>query len=204
MPAGTALHAPSRTLPSPVLIRRVPPGSHLPSALWFAPTLFWFSASDGALLTVTLLGAAASVLLVLNLAPRISIAVALVCFLSFIGSAEDFASYQSDGMLLEAAFISLFVAPRGLRPRLGASDPSSRLATFLLVWEWFRIYFESGIVKILSGDLQWKSFTAMDHYYENGPLPTWIGWFFQQQLPHGFHAFTVGLIFLFELVIVWS
>jgi len=76
MPAGTALHSPSRTLPSPVLIRRVPPGSHLPSALWFAPTLFWFSASDGALLTITLLGAAASVLLVLNLAPRLAIAVA--------------------------------------------------------------------------------------------------------------------------------
>ncbi|HZW89105.1 MAG TPA: lipase maturation factor family protein, partial [Myxococcaceae bacterium] len=148
-------------------------------------------------------GAAASVLLVLNLAPRISIAVALVCFLSFIGSAEDFASYQSDGMLLEAAFISLFVAPRGLRPRLGAADPSSRLATFLLVWEWFRIYFESGVVKLLSGDAQWKTFTAMDHYYENGPLPTWIGWHVQQLLPHGFHAFTVGLIFLFELVIVW-
>ena len=105
----------------------------MPKALWFAPTLFWFSASDGALLTITLLGAAASVLLVLNLAPRLAIAVAGVCFLSFIAAAQDLASYQSDGMLLEAAFISLFLAPRGLRPRLGAADPSSRLATFLLI-----------------------------------------------------------------------
>jgi lipase maturation factor 1 len=175
----------------------------MPKALWYAPTLFWISSSDGALLALTLLGAVASVLLVLNLAPRISLAVAMVCFLSFIGTAQDFASYQSDGMLLEAAFISLFVAPRGLRPRLGATDPPSRLPVFLLVWEWFRIYFESGVVKILSGDAQWSSFTAMDHYYENGPLPTWLGWYVQQRLPHGFHAFTVGLIFLFELVIVW-
>jgi len=106
-------------------------------------------------------------------------------------------------MLLEAAFISFFLAPRGLRPRLGAGDPPSRLALFLLVWEWFRIYFESGVVKILSGDPQWRSLTAMDHYYENGPLPTFIGWYVQQLLPHGFHAFTVVLTFAFELAIAW-
>ncbi|HEY1907073.1 MAG TPA: lipase maturation factor family protein [Myxococcaceae bacterium] len=199
----TGLLGPRGILPAGAYLAQLHEAFGMPRALWYAPTLFWISSSDGALLAVTFLGAAASVLLVLNLAPRISIAVALVCFLSFIGSAEDFASYQSDGMLLEAAFISLFVAPRGPRPRLGAADPSSRLATFLLVWEWFRIYFESGVVKILSGDAQWSSFTAMDHYYENGPLPTWLGWHIQQQLPHGFHAFTVGLIFLFELGIVW-
>ena len=55
---------------------------------------------------------------------------------------------------------------------------------FLLLWEWFRIYFESGVVKLLSGDPQWRTLTAMDHYYENGPLPTWIGWYVQQCLPH--------------------
>jgi Lipase maturation factor len=199
----TGLLGPSGILPAGSYLQAVRQALGTAKALWFAPTLFWISASDGALLAVTLAGAAASVFLVLNLAPRLSIVVATVCFLSFIGTAQDFASYQSDGMLLEAAFISLFLAPRGLRPRLGATDPHSRLAIFLLLWEWFRIYFESGVVKLLSGDLQWKSLTAMDHYYENGPLPTWIGWHVQQRLPHAFHAFTVGLIFLFELVIVW-
>ena len=199
----TGLIGPRGILPAGEYLAAVRQAFCMPKALWFAPTLFWLSSADGALLTVTFLGAAASVLLVLNLVPRLATAVAAVCFLSFIGAAQDFASYQSDGMLLEAAFISLFLAPRGLRPRLGAAAPSSRLAVFLLVWEWFRIYFESGVVKLLSGDAQWKSFTAMDHYYENGPLPTWIGWHVQQNLSHGFHAFTVGLIFLFELGIVW-
>jgi len=199
----TGLIGPRGILPTGEYLVEVRQVLGMPKALWVAPTLFWIASSDGALLAVTLLGAAASVLLVLNLAPRLCIAVALLCFLSFIGTAQDFASYQSDGMLLEAAFISLFVAPRGLRPRLGAADPPMRPAIFLLVWEWFRIYFESGVVKLLSGDVQWKSFTAMDHYYENGPLPTWIGWYVQQRLSHGFHAFTVGVIFLFELVIVW-
>jgi lipase maturation factor 1 len=197
----TGLIGPRGILPAGEYLAEVRRAFGMAEALWFAPTLFWLSASDVALLAVVLLGAAASVLLVLNVAPRLCVAVAAVCFLSFIGAAQDFASYQSDGMLLEAAFISFFLAPRGLRPRLGAADPPSPLALFLLLWEWFRIYFESGLVKLLSGDLQWRSLTAMDHYYENGPLPTWLGWYVQQRLPHGFHAFTVVLIFAFELVI---
>ena len=199
----TGLLGPRGILPAGEYLVEVRQAFGLLKGLWFAPTLFWISASNAALLTVTFLGALASVLLVLNVAPRVSIAVAGICFLSFIGAAQDFASYQSDGMLLEAAFLSLFLAPRGLRPRLGPADPAPRLAIFLLVWEWFRIYFESGVVKLLSGDLQWRTLTAMDHYYENGPLPTWIGWSFQQRLSHGFHAFTVVLILVFELAIVW-
>src|SRR5262249_30149646 len=198
----TGLLGPRGILPAGEYLAEVHQVFGLLKGLWFAPTLFWISASNDALLAVTFLGGAASLLLVLNVAPRIGLAVAGICFLSFIGAAQDFASYQSDGMLLEAAFISLFLAPRGLRPHLGAADPAPRLAIFLLVWEWFRIYFESGVVKLLSGDLQWRTLTAMDHYYENGPLPTWIGWFFQQRLSHGFHAFTVVLILAFELAIV--
>jgi len=104
--------------------------------------------------------------------------------------------------LLEAGFISLFFAPRGIRPRLGATNPGSRASLFLLQWEWFRIYFESGAVKLLSGDPQWRHFTAMDQYYQNGPLPTWIGWY-AQQLPHWFHAGTVYATLAMELGLVW-
>jgi hypothetical protein len=98
--------------------------------------------------------------------------------------------------------VSLFFAPRGLRPGLGASQPPSRASLFLLQWEWFRIYFESGVVKIASGDVQWRTLTAMDHYYETGPLPTWIAWH-AHQLPHAFHAATVIATFLIELGVVW-
>jgi len=172
-------------------------------ALWYTPTLFWLGSTDRALLAVVALGALSSLILIFNVAPRAAIAVAGICFLSFIAAAQDFASYQSDGMLLEAAFLSLFLAPRGVRPGLGAQDPPSRFSVFMLLWEWFRIYFESGVVKILSGDEQWRSLTALDHYYENGPLPSWLGWYVQQELPHSFHAATVVTVFLVELVLVW-
>jgi len=130
------------------------------------------------------------------------LAICLVCFLSFVSAAQDFSGYQSDGMLLEAGFIALFFAPRGFRPGWGESTPPSRASLFLLQWEWFRIYFESGMVKLASGDPQWRNFTAMDEYYQNGPLPTWIGWYVQH-LPHWFHAGTVYATLALELGLVW-
>ena len=172
------------------------------SRFWFAPTLLWFSASSHILLALCWAGMLAAVLLVFNISPRAMLVLCLVCFLSFVSAAQDFSGYQSDGMLLEAGFISIFFAPRGLRPGWGEASRPSRASLFLLQWEWFRIYFESGMVKLASGDPQWRNFTAMDEYYQNGPLPTWIGWYVQH-LPHWFHAGTVYATLALELGLVW-
>jgi hypothetical protein len=171
-------------------------------SFWYAPTLLWFSNGNALLVALCWAGMAASLLLVLDIWPRAMLIVCFICFLSFVSAAQDFSGYQSDGMLLEAGFISLFFAPRGIRPGLGAINPGPRASLFLLQWEWFRIYFESGAVKLLSGDPEWRHFTAMDQYYQNGPLPTWIGWY-AQQLPHWFHAGTVYATLAMELGLVW-
>jgi len=42
----------------------------------------------------------------------------------------------------------------------------------------------------------------MDEYYQNGPLPTWIGWY-MQHLPHWFHASSVFATLALELGLVW-
>src|SRR5258708_32112773 len=102
---------------------------------------------------------------------------------------------------LVAIYFSAFFAPPGFRPGLGQLYPVSRASLFLLQWEWFRIYFESGVVKLLSGDPEWRHFRAMDEYYQNGPLPTWVGWYVQH-LPHGFHAGTVYAALALELGLV--
>jgi hypothetical protein len=165
---------------------------------WFAPTLLWISGNNHLLMAMCWAGLIASLGLVFNLWPRGMLAACFVCFLSFVAAAQDFSSYQSDGMLLEAGFISFFFAPPGWRPGLGGSDPPSRASLFLLRWEWFRIYFESGVVKLASGDYSWRHYTAMDDYYQNCPLPSWIGWYVQH-LPHRFHAGSVGYTFVVEL-----
>ncbi|HUK29619.1 MAG TPA: lipase maturation factor family protein, partial [Candidatus Acidoferrum sp.] len=168
----------------------------------YAPTLLWFSTGSHMLLALCWVGMAASLLVALNLWPRATLAICFICFLSFVSAARDFSGYQSDGMLLEAGFIALFFAPAGFRPRFGAASPPSRISMFLLQWEWFRIYFESGVAKLASGDPEWRHFTAMDEYYQNGPLPTWIGWYVQH-LPHWFHAGATGLTLGIELGLVW-
>jgi hypothetical protein len=170
--------------------------------LWYAPTVLWLASGPHMLIAMCWVGMAASLLLLLNLWPRGMLAICFVCFLSFVSAAQDFSGYQSDGMLLEAGFIALFFAPRGFRPGFGMASPPSRASLFLLQWEWFRIYFESGVAKIIGGDPEWRHFTAMDEYYQNGPLPTWIGWYVQH-LPHWFHASSAFATLALELVLVW-
>ena len=125
-----------------------------------------------------------------------------IVFLSFIGALQAFSSYQSDGMLLGAGFISFSSRRRDSVP-VGANAirPPAPVGS-LLLFEWFTIYFESGIAKIASGDPEWRHLTAMDDYYQNGPLPTWIAWY-AQHLPHWFHVGSAGLTLALELVLIW-
>ena len=194
------LISPDGILPAAEYLREV--GKLGPVRYWYAATLLWLSSGSHMLVAICWIGMIAALLLVLNIWPRAVLVVCFVCFLSFVAAAQDFSGYQSDGMLLEAGFISLFFAPPGLRPGLGRNHPPSRASLFLLQWEWFRIYFESGMVKLASGDIEWRNFTAMDEYYQNGPLPTWIGWYVQH-LPHRVHAFATGATLVLELGLVW-
>jgi hypothetical protein len=196
------LIGPDGILPAGDYLRQLSEHVGVARALWYAPTLFWIGSGPLALKLVCWTGLVASILLVLNIWPRLMIAVCLVDFMSFVTAAQDFSSYQSDGMLLSAAFLCLFFAPPGLRPRLGRDHPPSRASLFLVQWLWFTIYFESGLVKMLSGEPQWRNLTAMDTYYANGPLPNWIGWY-AQQLPHPFHAAVALFTLVAELALVW-
>jgi hypothetical protein len=169
-------------------------GAGLPR-FWYAPSLFWISSSSWWMMAVVWMGLAASVAAFFNLWPRFTFFLCFICFLSWVATATTFAEYQSDGMLLEAGFLALFFVPRGLWPGWGTDSPPRRAALFLLLWEWFRIYFESGLVKLLSGDPEWRHLTAMDHYYQNG--------YYVQHLPHWFQVGTAAGTLAMELGIVW-
>jgi uncharacterized membrane protein YphA (DoxX/SURF4 family) len=152
---------------------------------WLAtPTLFRLSASDGALRAAAVAGALASLGLVLNLAPRAALLVAWLLYLSFVTIGRDFLSFQWDNLLLESAFFTLFVAPRGLRP--GVAPAPHPAGVFLLRWLLFRLHVESGAAKLLGGDPSWRDLTALASYYETAPLPTWLGWY-AHQMPLAAH-----------------
>ena len=150
-----------------------------------------FRRSNHMLMAVCWIGLIASVLLFFNLWPRAH-ACGLLRVLSLVR--RRIAGISPATSRTECCWKRVSSRCFLRRPgsgRVGAqAHPPSRASLFLLQWEWFRIYFESGVVKLLSGDPQWRNLTAMDEYYQNGPLPTWIGWYVQH-LPHWFHAATV-------------
>ena len=112
------------------------------SRFWLAPSLFWISSSTHFIVFVMWVGLLASIAAFFNLWPRASLLICWICFLAFVSAAADFSGYQSDGMLLEAGFISLFFAPPGPRPGLGRDHPPIRVCLWLLHWDWFSIYFK--------------------------------------------------------------
>src|SRR3989449_776437 len=70
----------------------------------------------------------------------------------------------------------MLFAPGHLLPR-GAARRVSALALFLLWWLLFRLTFQSGIVKLTSGDPTWRNLTALDFHFWTQPLPTWTAWY---------------------------
>src|SRR5215471_14888483 len=81
--------------------------------IWYAPTLLWWSSGASMLDALCWIGMVAALLLIANVWPRGMLLICFVAFLSFVAAAQDFSGYQSDGMLLEAGLISLFLAPTG-------------------------------------------------------------------------------------------
>ncbi|WP_426744577.1 lipase maturation factor family protein [Myxococcus faecalis] len=139
------------------------------------PTVFWFDASDAALLRGCRVGQLLSLAVIFNVAPRSALALLWGLYLSYAAVGREFLSFQWDVLLLEMGLLSALTAPSGVRPGLGRASPTS-LEVFLFRLLVFRLYFGSGLSKWQSGDRTWRELTACRHYYETAPLPTRGGW----------------------------
>ena len=170
-----------------------------PDRFTLLPTLFWFGASDTALQVACALGAAAAAALIVGFAPMACLILAWVLYLSLYHVGQDFLGFQWDILLLEVGFLAIFFAPVGLLPGLGHETAVSPLARFLLLFLLFRLMFESGWVKIASGDLTWRNFTALDFHYWTQPLPAWTSWYVHH-LPSWFHRISVLCMFIIEII----
>lgn len=164
------------------------------------PTLFWINASDLMLHLVCGVGVLCAMLLILGIAPAVNLVALWVLYLSLTVAGQDFMHFQWDILLLEAGFLAIFVAPWSILPGLAGETVVPRIVVFLFWLLLFRLTFESGIVKLTSGDPTWRNFTALDYHYWTQPLPIWTAWFVAQ-LPHGFHVFSMVFMYAVELVI---
>ena len=162
------------------------------------PSVFWMDVSDEALMGGCLLGMGAAVLLTLGVAAPIMVFVAWGLYLSLLNVGSDFLAFQWDILLLETAFLAIFLAPFQGVPRFWQEPRSSPIVLLLLSWLLFRLMFFSGIVKL--EDPTWMGLTALFYHYETQPLPTPAAWYVHQ-LPMEFHKASVAIMFFIELVV---
>ncbi len=67
-------------------------------------------------------------------------------------------------------------------------------------WLAFRLYFLSGLVKLLSGDPTWRNLTALHFHYYTQPLPTVLAWY-MDKLPMGFQRASTLVVLVVELAV---
>ena len=180
----TKLH---QTIPNPI------------EAFIRTPSLFWLSTDGGMVTFLSWAGLIAAVAVVLNLWPRMALFSCWAIFVSFVSTWRVFSPAQLDRLMLETALLCIPFAPAGFRPGLGAASPPRPIAVLMVRWLLFRVMFESGLVKLTSGDPHWRNFTAMEVMYETSPFPTIFG-YLDHQLPHAYHLFEIALTFIAELV----
>jgi hypothetical protein len=162
-----------------------------------APTLLWFGASDRELVRLCRAGQLCSLALLVGLAPRAMVAATWTLYLSLVTVGEDFLAFQWDALLLETGLQAALVAPGGLAPGLGRYPPSS-VGAALMRWLVFRLHFQSGLVKLRSGDPTWRSGMAVAHHYETQPLPTRLGWY-AHHLPRAVQRLSTAVVVGLEL-----
>lgn len=162
-------------------------------AYLLVPTVFWVNASDGWLSGVCLCGILASIFLVFSarlalLWQRLAVAVCFVLYLSVASIGQPFTMFQWDALLIETAFLSLFT--------------STPLAVWAFRMLLFRLMFESGCVKLLSGDPVWRNLHALRYHFMTQPLPNPIAWYVYQAPSWLLDAMTFVTLAI-ELICPW-
>ena len=159
-----------------------------PERFFLMPMVFWLNDSDAAIQAVCWVGAGLSLLLIVNLLPRISLFFLYALYLSLLYAGQTFMNYQWDTYLLETGFAALLLS--------FATTPG----IWLLRWVLFRFMFMSGVVKLLSGDPNWWNLSALSYHFLTQPLPTPLAWY-AAQLPPGLLKLVAGATFFVELVL---
>jgi hypothetical protein len=168
-------------------------------AKFLLPTLLWISSSDQALRFLCVGGAILSGLLIVGVAPVPVLVLLWSFYLSLTVAGQTFLGFQWDSLLLEAGLLAIFLAPMEWMLWRKPRRPTSFLVILLFRWLIFRLMFLSGVLKLTSGDPNWRHWTALQYHYQTQPLPAWTSWYFQH-LPPWFQTVSVGYMFAAELI----
>jgi predicted DCC family thiol-disulfide oxidoreductase YuxK len=164
------------------------------------PTFCWLGTSDSLLTLQCAAGLGCSLLLLFGIAPAPCLLLLWAIYLSLCTVCREFLGFQWDVLLLETGFLAIFFAPLKLIAWGRQISPPSRIVLWLLRWLLFRLMFQSGCVKLLSGDKTWHDLTALNFHFETQPLPTCIGWC-AHQLPSMVLKGSTAAMFFVELAL---
>ena len=159
-----------------------------PERFVLMPMVFWLNDSDLAISAACWAGAGLSLMLALDLLPRLSLVLIYVLYLSLLYAGQTFMNFQWDTFLLETAVVALVMS---FAPTTGV---------WLARWLLFRFMFMSGVVKLISGDPNWRNLSALSYHFLTQPLPTPLAWY-AAQLPPGVLKAATGAMFFVELLL---
>jgi predicted DCC family thiol-disulfide oxidoreductase YuxK len=189
------------------------------------PTLCWLDSTNTFLHLLCGGGVVLSLVLILGIAPALCLFMLFIFYLSLAIAGQVFLNFQWDVLLLEAGFLSIFLAPWQLWPRdllwwpgsatPATASPISWAGLFLLKFLLFKLMLMSGIVKLTSGDdswgwmnhsFHWSALTALNYHYWSQPLPTLFAWW-ADKTPEWFKHFSVAFCLAVEIVapfFIWA
>jgi len=162
-----------------------------PGGWRYCPTLFWLRCDDRLLAWGAILGAALALLLVAGVFPVPLLVLLWLLYLSYAAAGQEFLSYQWDALLLETGFMTIF---------LPLAQPAPPLVVFACCFFLFRFMFSAGVVKLTSGDPNWRNLSALRYHYETQPLPNIVAWY-AHQLPPWMQKLSALGTFFFEILV---
>src|SRR5262249_15002717 len=133
------------------------------------PTLLWLGCTDQTMHLLGWGGAVTSALLIAGVMPLFCLVLLWLAYLSLVVVGQPFLGSQWDALLLESGLLGILIAP--MTPWLGwvRREPWPE-QVWLIRWLVFRLMFESGMVKLTSGDPTWRHWKALTYHYETQPL----------------------------------
>ncbi|MGB9080251.1 MAG: lipase maturation factor family protein [Desulfuromonadaceae bacterium] len=155
------------------------------------PSIFWFNTSDSFITGAAGMGVFLSILLACGIATPLALILLWLIYLSFTSLGQEFLSYQWDALILETGFMTIF---------LPLAIPAPSLVCLAYQFFIFRFMLSAGVVKLSSGDPNWRKLRALCFHYETQPLPNRVAWY-AHQLPEWLQKLSVLGSFFFELLV---
>lgn len=183
-----SLFGPDGVFPMAERAARVVELSSATEAMAIAPSLFYGLRGDASGLgLVVALGVLSSLALLFGVRPGPAAVTSYLAYLSFVSLGAPFLPLQWDTLLLESLVLAAALSPWTRNDALALAaepPPLARWAAWLLP---ARLFFASGLVKLLGGDPTWRDGSAMAFHYWTQPLPSPLAPL-AHAMPAWFHA----------------